>query len=329
MPVRVSLSQKNKARGFKTWYARVFNPESRELKYISLGTDKKTEAQAILSRKMADGEFSRPDVKRLKIRSAIDLFLELKSKTTTAGTITFYTNILEHLAPLYDLDVSDVDQAKIIPVIMRDDISTSYQNSIIALVRELFNFIELDLDFPIKNPLRRIRQKKKIPKFKKAFWEPWQIEKIIDAAPDADYRLFLSVMAFAGFRYTEARNFKPSDFDGKNISVIGKGGKYAKVPVGPRLMAEIERRGPSWDFNFKYDPKHQLQKIVRKALPEGFDASANFHRFRHSFGSNLIRAGANIKAVQLLMRHSSIQMTLNIYSHLLDGDLLQALELLK
>ncbi len=55
---------------------------------------------------------------------------------------------------------------------------------------------------------------------------------------------------------------------------------------------------------------------------------ANFHRLRHSFGSNLIRAGANIKAVQLLMRHSNIQMTLNVYSHLLDSDLSQTLALI-
>lgn len=42
-----------------------------------------------------------------------------------------------------------------------------------------------------------------------------------------------------------------------------------------------------------------------------------FHDLRHSFASMLIAQGENIKYIQKVMGHSSIQVTLNVYSHLL------------
>jgi integrase len=63
-----------------------------------------------------------------------------------------------------------------------------------------------------------------------------------------------------------------------------------------------------------------LRKAAAKAIPEGFPGKAHAHRFRHSFGSNLIRAGVNIKIVQTLMRHESITLTLDTYGHILDTD---------
>lgn len=70
------------------------------------------------------------------------------------------------------------------------------------------------------------------------------------------------------------------------------------------------------------------QDAVRKALGGENDGEATNHRFRHSFASNLIRAGANVKVVQKLMRHATVQMTLNAYAHLLGDDLESGIGLL-
>ena len=62
--------------------------------------------------------------------------------------------------------------------------------------------------------------------------------------------------------------------------------------------------------------------VIKAGLdPDG----ANNHKFRHSFASNLIRSGVNVKAVQQLMRHESIDITLNTYSHLMQDDLKNAI----
>ena len=89
----------------------------------------------------------------------------------------------------------------------------------------------------------------------------------------------------------------------------------------PRLRREIERfekSGGNWEK--LRCSAHSIKKTSKKAIPEGFLGKAHAHRFRHSFGSNLIRADVNVKVVQTLMRHESIQMTLDIYGHILDVD---------
>ena len=48
---------------------------------------------------------------------------------------------------------------------------------------------------------------------------------------------------------------------------------------------------------------------------------------RHSFGTELVRGGANIRAVQELMRHSSLQTTQR-YTQVLDEDRREALAVL-
>ena len=39
------------------------------------------------------------------------------------------------------------------------------------------------------------------------------------------------------------------------------------------------------------------------------------HVFRHTFCTNLINNGANLKTVQYIMGHSNVDMTLSVYSH--------------
>jgi integrase len=45
-----------------------------------------------------------------------------------------------------------------------------------------------------------------------------------------------------------------------------------------------------------------------------------FHDLRHTFGSLLIQAGVSPKHVQLQMGHESINVTMDVYGHLIPGD---------
>ena len=52
----------------------------------------------------------------------------------------------------------------------------------------------------------------------------------------------------------------------------------------------------------------------------------DFHSLRHTFGTNLARAGVAPKVAQELMRHSDVNLTLGIYSHVGISDLAGAVE---
>lgn len=334
MAVRVSLAQKNKSRGIKIWYARVFNPETRELRYVSLGTDRKVEAQAVLSGKLAAGEFEEREPERMTLGEALDRFMKKKEQETSPKNVTFYRfTLVNPLSGLRSREVRTIATEEVLEAIStgkRGELSARAYNARMTAVKGLFRFLSLDLDLNVKDPLRRVKKKKSVPKYEKFFWTSEQVDAILDRAPTPAVRLFLAFMAFAGLREFEARKLKRDDIDGDFFSVVGKGGKFARLPLGPRMKAEIARYGDGpWDFSRIRFYLGKFVKMAEAAIPEGFKGNANFHRLRHSFGSNLIRAGVNVKAVQVLMRHSNIQITLNVYSHLLDEDLFKALEKLK
>jgi integrase len=58
-----------------------------------------------------------------------------------------------------------------------------------------------------------------------------------------------------------------------------------------------------------------LMKLYREEYPESAMPSVTPHVLRHTFCTNLIKAGLDVKSVQYLMGHSDAQTTLNVYTH--------------
>ena len=65
-----------------------------------------------------------------------------------------------------------------------------------------------------------------------------------------------------------------------------------------------------WAKKFEYAVLHN-NRIYKKELPK-----ITSHICRHTYCSNMIKAGVNPKVVQYLMGHSDIGVTLNVYTHL-------------
>ena len=143
-------------------------------------------------------------------------------------------------------------------------------------------------------------------------------------------------MAYAGFRFFEAQKAAWGDFEGDFIKVMGKGGKFAKVPVSSKLRAEMDRfldgqQKPDAGaiFSDKVTNTATNREIKKACAIAGvkFEGVANCHRFRHSFASNLLRSGASVVTTQRLLRHSTPMITLSVYSHVLKEDLTDAVNL--
>jgi len=113
-------------------------------------------------------------------------------------------------------------------------------------------------------------------------------------------------MAYAGLRKEEARHLKTENIEGGKISIIGKGGKAAVLPIFTRLKSYLDKyltqRGS--------EPGELFPKVSAMSL---------------NYNEHITKAA--IKAVQMLMRHENVTLTLNIYEHLLPSDLEKEVEL--
>jgi site-specific recombinase XerD len=70
-------------------------------------------------------------------------------------------------------------------------------------------------------------------------------------------------------------------------------------------------------------PRYWFEPAIRSAKIRSF----SWHCLRHTFASRLVMAGVDLRTVQELMGHKSIQMTVR-YSHLTPKHTLAAVELL-
>lgn len=133
-------------------------------------------------------------------------------------------------------------------------------------------------------------------------------------------RRAVHLMLYAGLRRMEVAALLWRDARGGQITVrAGKGGKDRVVPTHAVLQAELDRAGankPHWYVCGKRDGGrlavksigHVFERWLPELLPPELHISA--HMLRHTFATELRRAGAEIEDIQELLGHDDIQTTM-------------------
>jgi site-specific recombinase XerD len=127
------------------------------------------------------------------------------------------------------------------------------------------------------------------------------------------------LMWYAGLRISEVPelDWRDVDLDAGELTVRnGKGGKDRGVAIHRRLLANL-RETPEDKQVGAVCGKLNGKKISYTSMPHifsdrylkalGLDISA--HQLRHSFALNLLRAGADIRQIQVQMGHASLETT--------------------
>lgn len=168
-----------------------------------------------------------------------------------------------------------------------------------------------------------------------------EVEKIIgtiDRADRAGIRdaAILETLYASGMRVSELTNLSPDKlfFEIGFIRVIGKGNRERLVPVGEPAREAIEQYISTARKKF-LDPskpnksqnklflnqrggpltRMSVWNIVNKyAKRAGIEKNVYPHIFRHSFATHLLEGGADLRAVQEMLGHTSISTT-EIYTH--------------
>lgn len=146
-----------------------------------------------------------------------------------------------------------------------------------------------------------------------------------------------------GLRISEALDLRRADTPlGETLRVRGKGGKVREIPAPPAVSAALDAYlaaaparllaplGPL-DPIFRGAKGGPLQApVLRRRLADlraglGLGPDATPHALRHSFATDLLRAGGDLRSIQELLGHASLAST-QIYTKVEDSRLLETFD---
>jgi integrase/recombinase XerD len=154
-------------------------------------------------------------------------------------------------------------------------------------------------------------------------------------------RSLLELLYASGLRISEAVGLDVDDID-LNVAlvrVVGKGDRERQVPVGEVAIAWLTRYAtevrPIWlglatpgatdgrhggpfflsTRGDRLDRRRAWEMLVAAARSAGLKEGISPHTLRHSFATHLLEGGADLRIVQELLGHASINTT-QLYTHL-------------
>jgi integrase/recombinase XerD len=279
-------------------------------------------------------------------------YLKLE-RSLSGNSIDAYLTDIDKLFQYFDSinkhtnlkDVTSNDLKLFITWINELGMLPSTQARVISGLKSFFSFLLLEQIITIDPTalLESPRLSRKLPDTLNIIEINQLIEAIDASKPDGmRNKAILEVLYGCGLRVTELISLRISNihYESEYIKVIGKGNKERIVPIGASALKFIKiyieesrvhisiKKGFE-DYIFLNRGGTGLSRISvftmikALALKAGIKKSVSPHTFRHSFATHLIEGGADLRAVQEMLGHSSITTT-EIYTHL-DRDYLKGI----
>jgi len=146
--------------------------------------------------------------------------------------------------------------------------------------------------------------------------------------------VIIEVLYGCGLRVSELVNLKLANIyaEEEMLQVFGKGNKERWVPINPRALRLLEDYIHYERSQLKIQPGeekyvflnlrgHHLSRVavfqcIKEAAEKaGIRKSVSPHSLRHTFATELVQNGADLRAVQEMLGHESLSTT-EIYTHL-------------
>ena len=143
-------------------------------------------------------------------------------------------------------------------------------------------------------------------------------------------RAVTELLFSSGLRVSElvSLNLGDIDFDMKEVRVTGKGDKTRIVPVGEVALDAIRKYLSVRDefkpiedalflnrFGYRITTRAIQSRFKNAAIRTGLEGKVTPHKLRHSFATQLLSNGADLRLVQEMLGHSSLAAT-QIYTHM-------------
>lgn len=157
------------------------------------------------------------------------------------------------------------------------------------------------------------------PKRKRTKPRPLSLEAvrvIYAAANRARTRAYILLAVLAGMRVHEIAKLRGEDIDldRDTLVIVGKGGVTEIVPLHPdlRALALTMPRAGWWFPAYTAEGcvgRQAVGQAVKRAMSRAGYGHGTPHMLRHSYGTELLQSGADMRVVQELMRHAELSTT--------------------
>lgn len=215
--------------------------------------------------------------------------------------------------------------------------SDTTQARIVSGIKSFYKYLVLENE--IKDSPAELLEKPKIRRKLPVSLSLPEIEllfaQIDRSKPGSERNLsMLETLYSCGLRVSELTDLKLSELHLNEdfIKVKGKGNKERLVPIGKlakrsmknyieKVRVHISVKKGNEDIVYLNNRGSKMSRVMvfyiikELAAKAGIKKSLSPHTFRHSFASHLVEGGADLRAVQEMLGHSSINTT-EIYTHI-------------
>lgn len=256
---------------------------------------------------------------------------ELELRRKAPGTVSSYVKAVEELARYYRRSPDRISTEEIRNymhfLIVEKKLSYSSCNHKIVAINFFFREVvrrKVDLRVPMKRSGR-------LP-------EPLsreEVARLLDGAENQKHRVLMMTAYSAGLRVSELVRLKPQDIHSDRMLIRvnqGKGRKDRYTLLSQRLLGELraywrESRPELWLFPNHSRTDHMptctpARAFYRLKQRAGITHGRGIHTLRHSFATHLLEAGVDLRTIQILMGHTSLNTTVK-YLHVTEKHLEQ------
>ncbi|MBQ7140145.1 MAG: site-specific integrase [Bacilli bacterium] len=289
-------------------------------------------------------------------------YYEVQKDVVRWSTLKTYRDRIKYIGmfdkvKLKDMDVTHYQKWR--AEMMKVDISNSYKNEIQKFLKIVINWATKTYGFNMSKFYSRMESFTSASDLKKEmdFYTLEEFNQFISSSPNLQIRCMYETLYYCGLRRGEARGLQWKDINwiDKRISITKQAVTHGSetcsnyeltkpkteksnrvLPIADILFEDLkklyEEQKQYAEFNDEwfifgnyipitfYQMRHKNVEIAKSANIKRI----RLHDFRHSCASLLINNNANIAVVSQFLGHSSIEETLDTYTHMFKDKLYDA-----
>ena len=275
---------------------------SRIIKYVSYHKTYR-EAERALAEYNADPYL----ISKKTLKYIYKEWYALKEQEKGESTLKGYRVCFNHLEPLHDIKIREIDRPTLQKYYNSVDISQNTLKKTMQLLNMLFDYsvklgimpsASINLNKTVNIPIKKvIKQKSKTVISKEDIDLLWNHSS-------EDYAKIILVYIYTGLRFSELQELRPENLHENYIEVT-----HSKTEAGIRIVPIADKIRSLLPI-IQVPPRTTFERKFKYYLPNHY-----IHETRHTFISMMAEAGVDDRIIKAIVGHKSNDIT-QVYTHI-------------